>query len=53
VEVLVTPEVECLGVQLVKRATYNSSTLGSADRMLYRAQQNTQETMFWHNVGRE
>ena len=30
VEVLVTPVVECLGVQLVKRATYNSSTLGSA-----------------------
>ena len=54
VEVLVTPVVKCLGVQLVKRATYNSSTLGSADRMLYRiAQQNTQETMFWHSVRRE
>jgi len=30
VEVLVTPVVECLGVQLAKSTLYNSSTLGSA-----------------------
>lgn len=29
-EVLVTPVVECLEVQLVESALYNSSTLGSA-----------------------